>query len=223
MVRVLPSGVPAVASAERAEEKEAAAGYNANAALVEALFGNRGEARQLARSALRRATGRDVQYSAALALVLAGDESQARIVVDDLGKRFPEDTTVQFNYLPTLRAQLALSHNDARQAGVALQNATAYELGATLYPAYFRGIAYLAAHRGGDATVEFQKVLDHRGIVLNDPIGALARLGLARAYASQGNTPQVQAAYQDFLTLWKDADPDIPILKQAKAENAKLH
>jgi hypothetical protein len=105
---------------------------------------------------------------------------------------------------------------------VALQNATAYELGATLYPAYFRGVAYLAAHRGGDAAVEFQKVLDHRGIVLNDPIGALARLGLGRAYASQGNTPQARAAYQDFLTLWKDADPDIPILIAAKAEYAKL-
>jgi predicted Zn-dependent protease len=165
--------------------------------------------------------GRDVQYGAALALAFAGDASRAQSLADDLDKRLPEDTIVQFIYLPTLHAQLALHRKDAPKAIEALQSSATYEL-CCMYPVYVRGLAYLASHRGNEAAAEFQKILDHRGIVLNEPIGALAHLQLGRAYAMQGDTAKAEATYQDFLTLWKDADPDIPILKQAKAEYAKL-
>ena len=219
-------------SAGRAGEKETAAGYYAVSALREALFGNADKAGQLAILAKGRASGRDMDYGLALALAYAGDEGQAQALADDLGKRFPEDTILQFNYLPTLRAKLALLRSNSQQALDSLQAAAPYELGLpaysfynwpNLYPVYARGEAYLAAHQGNEAAAEFQKILDHRGIVLNEPIGALARLQLARAYAMQGDGAKARAAYQDFLTLWKDADPDIPILKEAKAEFAKLH
>ena len=149
---------------------------------------------------------------------------------DDLAKRFPEGTVAQFNYVPTIHAQLALNRNDFSKAIEALQAATPYELGTptdrfnfvSLYPVYVRGNAYLAAHQGSEAAAEFQKILDWRGVVLNEPIGALAHLGIARANAMQGDIAKAKAAYQDFLTLWKDADPDIPILIAAKAEYAKL-
>jgi predicted Zn-dependent protease/predicted Ser/Thr protein kinase len=215
----------AVASAERAEEKETAARYESLAALREALFGNAAEARQRAAAALTLSTGRDVhQFEAALALSLAGDARRGQALADDLGRRFPEDTIVRFIALPTLHAQLALNQKEARKAVEVLQSASPYELGegTALYPIYVRGEVYLAAHQGSEAATEFQKILDHRGIVLNQPIGALANLGLARAYALQGGTAKARAAYNDFLTLWKDADPDIPILKEAKAEYAKL-
>jgi len=216
----------AVASAEQAEEKEVAAGYQAEAALREALFGNAAEAQQRAAATQGLSNGRDVQYEAALGLALAGDGSRSLALVNDLGKRFPLDTIVRFNYLPTLRAQLALSQNDPLKAIEFLQSASPYELGtvgnACLFPVYVRGEAYLAAHQGSEAAAEFQKILDHRGIVVYEPIGALAHLGVAHAYALQGDTTKARAAYSDFLTLWKDADPDIPVLKQAKAEYAKL-
>jgi serine/threonine protein kinase/Flp pilus assembly protein TadD len=213
----------AVASAERAEGKETAANYEADAALREALFGNAAQARQLVAAALAISNGRYVQYVAALALALAGDASRAQTLADDLGKRFAENTIVRFGYLPTIHARLALSRNDSSKAIEALQAAASYELGsAALYPAYVRGEAYLAARQGSEAAAEFQKILDHRGIVVNEPIGALAHLGLARAYGLQGDTAKARATYQDFFTLWKDADSDIPILKQAKAEYAKL-
>jgi serine/threonine protein kinase/tetratricopeptide (TPR) repeat protein len=220
----------AVASAEQAGEKETAGGYEAEAALREALFGNRVEAQPRAGVALGFATGRDVQYGAALALAMAGDAARARALEDDLAKRFPEDTVVQFNYLPTVWAQLALSRNDSSKAIEVLQAAAPYESGIpgagaftlALYPVYVRGEAYLVAHHGSEATTEFQKILDHRGAVVNGPIGALAHLGLARSYALSGDTAKARTSYQDFLALWKDADPDIPILKQAKAEYAKL-
>jgi eukaryotic-like serine/threonine-protein kinase len=221
----------AVDSAERAEEKEAAATYSALSSLREALFGNAQEARRRATLAIGRSAGRDVQYGAALALAYAADDKRAQTLADDLGKTFPEDTLVQFNFLPALRARLAVNRGNASEAIETLRAATPYELGQTtastygwtaLYPVFVRGEAYLAAHQGGEAAAEFQKILDHRGIVLGGPIGALARLGLARAYAVQGDTTKAKAAYQDFLTLWKDADPDIPILKEAKAEYAKL-
>jgi eukaryotic-like serine/threonine-protein kinase len=214
----------AVALAERAEDKETAAGYEAEAALREAFFGNAAEARERAAAALALSNGRDVQYEAALALTLAGDAAQA--LADDLAKRFPEDTVVQFNYLPTLRAQLALSRNDSSKAIEALQAAAPYELGnvgyGALHPVYVRGEAYLTGHQGNEAAAEFQKILDQRGVVVNEHIGALAHLGLARAYALHGDTAKARAAYQDFLALWKDADPDVPILKETKAEYAKL-
>ncbi len=220
----------AVASAERSEEKETPAGYEAEAALREALFGNAAEARKRAAAALNLSTGRDVVYGAALAFAIAGDAVRARLFANDLAKRFPEDTIAQFNYLPTIRAQLALNHNQSAKAIKILQAATAYELGIPgtgaftpgLYPVYVRGEAFLAVHLGSEAVKEFQKILDHRGVVFNEPIGALAHLQIGRAYALQGDTVKARAAYQDFLTLWKNADADIPVLIAAKAEYAKL-
>src|ERR1700730_10823381 len=221
----------AVASAERAEEKETAAGYEAEAALREALFGNTPEVRQRAAAALALSAGRDVQYGAALALALAGGAARAQALADDLGKRFSDDDTIlHFNYLPTIHARLALSRNDSAKAIKALQAAAPYELGipgagtftTDLYPVYVRAEAYLAGHLGSEAAAEFQKILDHRGIVVNAPIGALAHLGLARAYNVEGDNVKARAAYQDFLTLWKDGDPNVPILLAAKAEYSKL-
>jgi len=215
----------AVVSAERAEEKETAAGYEAEAAQREALFGNVAEARQRTAAALRLSTGRDVHNGAALALALAGDAARAQTLADDLSKRFPADTIVQFNFLPTIRAQVMLSRNDSSKAIGVLQASSPYELGAVgnaLYPVYVRGEAYLAGHQGSEAAAEFQKILDHRGVVVNEPIAALAHLGLARAHTLQGDTAKARAAYKDFLANWRDADPDIPILKQAKVEYAKL-
>ncbi len=218
-------------SAERAEEKETAATYSALFGLREALFGNAVEARRRATLAIGRSTGRDVQYGAALALAYAGDTGRTQALADDLGKRFPEDTIVQFNYLPTLHAKLAVNKGNASEAFESLRAAAPYELGLStasvygwtaLYPVFVRGEAYLATHQGSEAAAEFQKILDHRGVVVNELIGALAHLQLGRAYAMQGDTVKARAAYQDFLTLWRDADPDTPILKQAKAEYAKL-
>jgi predicted Zn-dependent protease len=218
-------------SAERAKEDETAAGYQAGAALREALFGNPAQARQLARGALEHSTGRDVNFAAALALAVVGDAVQAKALSDNLARRFPRDTVVQFNYLPAIRGQILVGQNHASTAIEVLQAAAPYELGAmldagtvyyALYPVYVRGEAHLAAHQPGLAAAEFQKIIEHRGVVFNEPIGALAHLGLARSYALQGDGVKARAAYQDFLMLWKDADPDIPILKQAKAEYAKL-
>ncbi|HLW99078.1 MAG TPA: protein kinase [Candidatus Acidoferrales bacterium] len=220
----------AVASAERAEEKETAASYEADAALREVLLGNATEARQRAAAALALSSGRDAQYGAALALALTANAARAQALADDLAKRFPDDTIVQFNYLPTIRAQLALNHNDAPKAIESLQAAAPYDLGApgvtfnfvSLYPVFVRGEAYLAVRQGNEAVAEFQRILEQRGVVQNEPIGALAHLQTGRAYAMKGDTTKARAAYQDFLTLWKDADPDVPILKEAKAEYARL-
>jgi eukaryotic-like serine/threonine-protein kinase len=195
------------------------------------LFGNADEARRRATLATKHPPGHDLQYASALAWAYAGDDERAQKLTDDLGQRFPEATIVQVNYLPTLRAKLAVSKGNASEALETLRAALPYEVGRTtyssygwssLYPVYVRGEAYLAAHQGSEAAAEFQKILDHPGIVLNEPIGALAHLGLARAYVLQGDTAKARAAYQDFLTLWKDADPDIPVLVAAKAEYAKL-
>ena len=188
----------------------------------EALFGNPDEARRLALSALGLSTAPDVQYAAALALGWRGDAAKAKALADDLGRRFPEDTFVNLLYLPMLHAEFAITRNDGSNAVEVLQAAGSYELGTVqLYPAFLRGEAYLSEQRGSEAAAEFQKILDHRGIVLNEP-GALAHLQIGRAYAMSGESTKARTAYQDFLTLWKDADPDIPILKQAKAEYAKL-
>jgi len=212
-------------------EKETVAGYYAVSALREALFGNELQARQQVARAKRDSKWRDAEYGVALALAYAARDSEARSLADDLGKRFPEDTTVQFNYLPTLRAKLALDHSNPQLALELLSANVPFELGLpsasyynwpNLYPVYVRGEAYLAAHQGDQAATEFEKILDHRGIVLNEPIGVLAHLGLARAYFLQGDMVKSRAAYQDFLTLWRDADPDIPVLKAARSEYAKL-
>jgi eukaryotic-like serine/threonine-protein kinase len=221
----------AMDSAQRGGEKDAPALYSGTSALREAWFGNSGEARQRATLALKLSTGRDLQYFAALAFAYTRDDTRAKALADDLDKRFPEDTIVQFNYLPSVRGKLALNKGDASGAIASLAAAAPYELGATraidlgwtaMFPVFVRGEAYLAARRGSEAAAEFQKILDHRGLVLNQPIGALANLGLGRSYALQGDFPRAKAAYQDFLTLWKDADPDIPVLQQAKAEYGKL-
>jgi class 3 adenylate cyclase/tetratricopeptide (TPR) repeat protein len=220
----------AVASAERVDEKEGAASYEMSAALREALFGNLDEARKRVASVFRLSKGRDVQYGAALALALTGDAVRAKALADELGKDFPEDTIVQFNYLPALNAQLSVLRHDTVKAIELLQAAAPYELGQplvgdaplNLYPVFVRGDAHLAAHQGSEAAAEFQKILDHRGVMLNSPIGALAHLQIARAYAMQGDTAKSKAAYQDFLALWKDADPNIPILIAAKSEYAKI-
>ena len=221
----------AMESAERAGRKEKAASFSATSGLRESLFGNAGEARRRATLAMEHSAGVDVQYGSALALAYAGDTRRAQDLTEDLNKRFPEATIVQFNYLPTLRARLAVNRGNASDALETLRAALPYELGRTtfsnyswngLYPVYVRGEAYLAAHQGRQAAAEFQKILDHRGIVWNSPIGALAHLQLGRAYAMAGDTAKAKAAYQDFLTLWKDADLDIPVLKQAKAEYGKL-
>jgi tetratricopeptide (TPR) repeat protein len=221
----------AVESAERAGEKEMTAGVEAAAALAEALFGNKLEAQKRAVHALALSNGRDAEFIAALALAVAGDSDRAMEFADDLGKRLPDDTIVQFNYAPTVRAQLDLNRNEAARALERLQAARPYELGlasgnsnfsTSLYPVYVRGEAYLAAKQGAPAAAEFRRILEQRGVVINEPIGALAHLGLARAYALQGDKAKARAAYKDFLALWKDADPDIPILVAAKDEFAKL-
>ena len=220
-----------IESAQHAGDKEAAASYLASAALVETLFGNAAQARQQSARALALSTGKDMQFAGALALAFAGNTVRAEAVADDLAKRFPDDTLVRFNYLPTLRALVALNRNDPAKAIEALQAAAPYDLAEpcqsafcfqNVYPVLVRAEAYLAARDGSRAAAEFQKILDHRGIVVNEPIGALAHLGLARAHIVQGDTAKARAAYQDFLTLWKDADTDIPVLVAAKAEYAKL-
>ncbi|HKE42565.1 MAG TPA: protein kinase [Casimicrobiaceae bacterium] len=220
----------AVASAEGGGERETTAFYEAAAALAEAQSGNRSETRPWVAAALRGSTGRDALYIAALALALATDSTQAQTLADKLDRRFSDDTIVRFNYLPTLRAKLFLSHHETLKALEILEAAAPYELGqptiggspTNLYPVYLRGEAYSAAHQGSAAAGEFQRIVERPEVVLTSPIGALAHLQLGRAYVLQGEPAKAKAAYKDFLTLWKDADPDIPILKQAKAEYAKL-
>jgi hypothetical protein len=211
---------------------ETAALWETGAALREAFFGKMAEAKARAMAAHEHSKELYVQYGAAFALAMAGDSRRSQTLADDLEKRFGEDTGTRFSYIPVLRAQLSLNDGKAAKAVEQLQIAAPYELGlprsaihgffGALYPIYVRGEAYLAAHQGAEAAAEFQKILDHRGIVVNDPIGALAHLQLGRAFAMYGDKTKAKAAYQDFLALWKDADPDIRILQQAKAEYAKL-
>jgi len=222
----------AVDMARQAGRRDGAAQHEAAAAVRETLFGLASEGRLRATSALELSTGRDAQYGAALAFALAGDSARSQTLADDLQRRFPEDTSVRISYLPTLRAVLAVNRREPSTAIELLKAAAPYELGyhgsssvgfvGSLYPIYVRGIAYLTGRQGGEAASEFQKILDHRGIVGSDPIGAVARLQLARAFVLAGDAPRAKIAYQDFLTLWKDADPEIPILKEARAEYARL-
>jgi len=231
----------AVDSAIRTDNKESGAVYLANAALQQVAYGNRTEARQSAAEALKLApANQGVESEAALAFAMAGDTARAESLAQDLGKRFPLDTQMQSLWLPAIQAQLALDRKNPVSALNTLQAASPIELGSIpfinnvscLYHVYGRGEAYLAAGQGSAAAAEFQKILDHSGIVWNCWTGAVAHLGVARANALQARTSQgadadaarvrALAAYKDFLTLWKDADPDIPILKQAKAEYAKL-
>jgi len=217
--------------AQKAEHHGMAALYETQSALREGLFGNRVAAKQKALAALGLSKNRDVEYGAALALALSGDYSRARALANDLISRFPDDTTVRFSYSPTLRAFLALKQSKPSKAIELLQTATSYEFGTApgvlydsgnFYAVYVRGLSYLSTHQSREASDEFQKILDHRGVVLNDPIGALAHLQLGRAYAISGEKVKARNAYQDFFALWKDADADIPILRRAKAEYEKL-
>ena len=222
----------AVAMTQQAGLLESAAKFESAEAVCEAHFGNTAAAKVRARAALQLTKDRDVEYAAAFALALSGDSSESQRLAGDLEKRFPEDTPVQFEYLPTLRALSALAHRAPLDAIERLQRALPYDFALPgtaffakfggLYPAYVRGQAYLEARQGREAAAEFQKVLDHRGIVYADPIGALAHLQMGRAYIVSGDMANAKKAYEDFLTLWKDADADIPILKQARAEYAKL-
>jgi eukaryotic-like serine/threonine-protein kinase len=222
--------------ARKAERRDTEALYEADAAMREALFGNVSTARQRALDALALSKSRDAEYEVAFELAFSGDVSRSQELTEDLSRRFPEDTIVRFTYAPTIRALVALNHNQPSKAVELLQTTISYEggtpieggseflLGAgSFYPAYVRGLAYLAAHQGAEAAAEFQKILDHRGVVLCDPIGVLAHLQLGRAYALSGEKTKAKSAYHDFLTFWKDADPNIPILKRAQTEYASLN
>jgi tetratricopeptide (TPR) repeat protein/predicted Ser/Thr protein kinase len=222
----------AVDLALQAGQHERAATFEAGVAVWEAFFGNESAARRNAMEALDLSKGRDVEYAAAFALAFASDSSRSQSLANELARRFPEDTAVQFYYLPTLRALFALKSGKSSEAIDLLQVALPNELAispiafvaffGSLDSAYIRGEAYLAAHQGPEAAAEFRKILDHRGIVYGDPIGALARLQLARAFKMSGDTAKAKTAYQDFLDLWKEADSNIPILKDAQAEYFKL-
>ena len=219
----------AMDSAQHNDAKESAAAYQAAAGLREVESGNRQQARAEANAALKLAPNRDVRVMAALTLARAGDTAGAEKLAAELDKAFPLDTLVQRYWLPTIRAGVALERKDPNRAIELLKVESTIELSDLtgnlaifMSPAYVRGEAYLTLHDGNRAAAEFQKFIDYRGLVVNFPWGALARLGLARAYAMQGDTAKAKAGYKDFLTLWKDADPDIPILKEAKAEYAKL-
>jgi eukaryotic-like serine/threonine-protein kinase len=219
----------AVESAQRADATEAAAAWKADEALREAEFGNRETARADASAALAIEPGRNIQKLAALAFARAGDGKRAEGLADELEKDNPSNTLLNSFWLPSIRAAIELDRNSPEKAVDELQPTTPYELAfpdpfwlGTMYPVFLRGEAYLRQGHGALAAVEYQRIVDHPGVVLNFPLGALAHLGLARAYTLQGDGPNARAAYRDFLAFWKDADLDSPVLKQAKAEYAKL-
>jgi tetratricopeptide (TPR) repeat protein len=222
----------AIASAQQAGLLERAATFESAAAVCEAHFGNSAAAKERARSALQLAKSRDVEYAVAFALALSGDSAESQRLAGDLANRFPEDTPVQFEYLPILHALSAFAHSAPLDAVERLQRALPYDFAVPGtenvgkfgggYPAYLRGEAYLAAGRGREAAAEFQKILEHRGVVAADPIGALVHLQMGRAFVASGDIAKAKNAYQTFLKLWNDADPDIPVFKQALAEYAKL-
>lgn len=222
----------AVELAQQAGNPERAALFEAREALWEAFFRNSIEARRGAKAALTLARNREVEYGAAVALAMSEGASDAESIANDMEKRYPEDTSVRFNYVPVIRALVALSRNDSPRAIDELRKSAPYELGSprsaqtgffgSLYPVYVRGLAYLSARNGGDAAREFQKILDHRGIMIGDPVVNLAYLASARASVLAGDKTKARAEYKEFLSLWKDADPNIPTLKQAKTEFATL-
>jgi len=230
-----------IETARRSDEKEPAALWQANAAIREALFGNPDVARQDAAAAVALTPGsHDAETQAALAYAFAGDIIRAQSLANDLDKRYPQDTVMQSVWLPTIRSQIETDRKNASRSIELLQAAAPFEMGmlsvsaidSCLYPVYVRANAYLSAQQGAAAAAEFQKILDHRGVLWNCATGALAHLGLARAYAFQAHSMQppdadaarakARSAYQDFLSLWKNADPDIPALIAARAEYARL-
>jgi eukaryotic-like serine/threonine-protein kinase len=222
--------------AQRSGRRERAGLFEAARAVWDAFYGNVAAARHGATRALDLGRGgREVDYAAAFALALAGDLPQSRALAEDLAREFPDDTSVQFMYLPTLRALFSLNTPtpDAAAAIQTLQTASRYDLAlgrlgfigrfGGLYPIYVRGLAHLAARQPAEAAAEFQRILDHRSFVIVDPMDAMARLHLARALTLSGDTVKARSAYNDLFMLWKSADPDIPVLKQARAEYATLH
>jgi eukaryotic-like serine/threonine-protein kinase len=219
----------AIAAAGRAQRPERAAVCQAAAGLREALFGNGAEAKRNAGAALKSSNARDVQFLSALALAMVGDKERAVEFADALKSRFPQDTVVQFNYLPTIYAQIALFDGDAPRAIEFLRAATPYELGLAassnystyMYPVYIRGQSYLAARQGSAAAAEFQRILNWPGVVSNEPIGALAHLGLARARAMNNEPAEARTSYNNFLSLWKNADSGFPFLSAVQAEVPK--
>ena len=218
----------AVELSVRGDSREAAALFQIDAALRDAEIGNTASAKKGVKAALAFSSGRDIKVVAALALARSGDAASAKALIEELEKKYPAHTFLKLYWLPTIKASLELHRGKPSQAIADLQPATPYELGQaglgfnSIYPAYVRGQAYLKARNSVAALAEFQKMLDHRSIVQNSVIGSLAFLQIARAYAVAGNTARAKAAYEDFFALWKDADPEIPILKESKTEYAKL-
>jgi len=221
----------AIDSAHSNDSKETAAAWRMNSALREAEFNNLSRSREEIGPALAEATSRDVSVLAALGLARLGDIDQAERMAHGLAERFPLNTTINRYWLPAIHASIEIKRHNPAKALEDLRTTSEYELGSplpqfevggSLYPVYIRGEAFLLLHQGREAAVEYQKLLTYRGVIVNCPLGALAHLQLARAYALEDDSVKSRAEYQEFLLLWKDADPDIPILKQAKAEYAKL-
>ena len=216
----------AMGAAKREGADESAALWLAAGAYREALFGNASEARRLADEALALFPGRDVRVGVALTLATVGDAAQAQKIAEQLNAESPLDTIIQNYWLPSIRATLALHHGDAKQAVTLLDAATPYELGtvntSVMVPIYVRGMAYLKAGQGAEAAAQFENMLKHRGLGQNSPVMALARLQLARAQAMSGDKPAARRSYQDFLSLWKQADTNLPLLADARAEYQKL-
>jgi len=215
---------------------ERATAYETAMAVWEAWYGNVAVAQRSALHVLDAGKGRHVTYAGALALAIAGDTARAQTIADDLDRRFPEDTSVRYNYLPTLRALAALKAGDPSRAIELLRPAGTYEFAqpgisfygaggvafGAMYPTYVRGLSYLALRKAGEAAAEFQKILDHPGVVLEDPMGAMARLQLARALSAGGDAASAKRAYEDLFTVWQNADPDLQLLATARAEHARV-
>jgi predicted Zn-dependent protease len=219
--------------ARQEKDHESAGAYQAARAVWEAAYGNAAEARRMAAAALDLSRGREVQYAAALALALAGDDVRSQTLTNDLERRFPEDTFVRFSYVPVLRAMAELERGRPAESADRLHVALAYErapnglnfarsyLGG-LHSAYVRGQALIAAKKYPEAEIEFRKLLENQGLVGLDPIGSLARLQLSRTLVHLGETAKAKSAYRDLLALWKNADARIPMVDQARTEYARL-
>jgi serine/threonine protein kinase/Tfp pilus assembly protein PilF len=219
----------AVASAKRSSAIEAAALYQVWDAVRDAEVGDAAHARDNVAAAVAQSQGRDIRLLSALALARMGQPAEAEKLADKLDQEFPADTMIQNYWLPTIRASIAMHRHDTPRAIEFLKVASEYELGdppqfqfASMYPVYVRGTAYLMNHDGRAAQAEFQKIIDHLGLEVNSVLGPLARLQLGRSYAASGDTRNARVAYQDFFALWKEADPNVPVLQQARAEYAKL-
>jgi hypothetical protein len=229
LVRARAMSKRAIELAFQRNQKQRGATYEAAQAIYETAFGNAAAAKQSAHQALALSDDRDVKFACAFALALAGDLQAAYKLEGELDKEFPEDTLVRFYYLPVLRGVLAGAHGDGAKA-LGFLTDTSFDLATprtnsiggfgALYPAFTRGRAYLAAHQPKEAAAEFQKIVEHWGLVANDPIGVRARLELGRSLAMAGDRAKAKQVYIELLNLWKDADKDIPIVNQAKAEVA---